>query len=221
MGVKFSDERESILFISFFNGKMKYNVPEGSPGAITRTNKSNKVVHERFIDEVQGHITSIKRKDSEQYSPSWVVVLTDIEDGSKMQLQFPRSGLYADRFFRRLPNIDFSKPVIIAAFRSYEKDQLLIKQNGTTVPYYWTKDDPKKLPPMELLVVKGEETWDDTKKMNYLEFKVLPEILSTMKAALDSVMPKSDIGSSNNLPQTDIGGLSEEDIPEEADDLPF
>lgn len=225
MGVKYSDERESMLYISFFDGKMKYNVPEGSPGAVARVNASNRTVHERFIDEISGHITSIKRKDSDDYGASWAIVLTDFSDGSKMQIEIRRSGMYADRFFRRLPNVDFSKPVILTAFKSHDKNQFLVKQDDKTVDYYWTKENPGKLPPMEKLIVKGEEVWDDTKKMDYLEFKVLPALLEEMQKALATVIPSTDLGQ-DDIPKTaepEMPEFTADDMPPapEEDDLPF
>lgn len=46
---------------------------------------------------------------------------------------------------------------------------MFINQDGKGLKHYWTKDNPGSLPNLEKIKIKGKDTWDDTKRLEYLE----------------------------------------------------
>jgi hypothetical protein len=46
---------------------------------------------------------------------------------------------------------------------------MFINQDGKGLKHYWTKDNPGQLPNLEKIKIKGKDTWDDTKRLEYLE----------------------------------------------------
>jgi hypothetical protein len=93
----------------------------------------------------------------------------------------------------KLPNIDFSKDVILKVFRIFnevskkDKDYLVVYQGGMTkghkVETAFPKEKPNGLPPMEQIKVKGSLVWDDTKQMEWLENLVMTTIVPKLGGA--------------------------------------
>lgn len=214
MAIEYASER-NILYLSIYDGRMKYNVKPDTQGAEKRINKNAKEVWEMFVSSVSGHLVGIEKQVSEEYQDSWVIKLHDRSDDSTVHLRIPYSGRQADGFLRRLPNMDLEKPIKIAAGSYNEKQWLTVSQEGSKLDYYWTQENPGNLPQMVQMVVKGKEVWDDTEKMKYLERyvneKVIPKIQSA-KSAIESALPEGNIGTPN---ANDVPPAPEED------DLPF
>ena len=59
---------------------------------------------------------------------------------------------------------------------------LFINQNGAAIKHFFTKENPNGMPPLEKIKVKGVETWDDTKRMEFLEDFVKSHILSNISS---------------------------------------
>lgn len=204
----------NTTYLTIINGKITRKVSEGTPNAVPRTNKQGNVVYELHYDSLSGMIKSIDTKDGD-FGKQWLVNIVD--DLDNFQLQIPYSGKYAYSILRRLPNIDFNMPVMIKTGIYEEKSYLTISQDGEKVEYFFTKDNPNGLPEMEQIQVKGKPTWDDTKRLIWLENYVYENITPQLKAihGIADETPAPNV----STPQENSSAPDPTDIDDQ--DLPF
>lgn len=213
MALEDATQGEGKKFFSLFNGEIKTYVDKETPGAKERINKQGTKVYEKFYRSISGIITGITKKVHDEYGKSWVIDLVDGED--KYSLQIPYSSRQADGLLRRLPNVKIEKNVQISCGNYDERAYLTLKQDGDKVEYFWTRENPGKLPEMVQVELKGELVWDDTKKMVHLEGYVnehfMPKVTiqnEEMEAALPAI-------------EQSIKPEAAKAAEEETDDLPF
>jgi chaperonin GroEL (HSP60 family) len=139
-------------------------------------------VHEEFYDTLSGIITDIDTKEDD-YGKRWMVTLEEGENKYILQMNF--SSSYSSAFLKTLPNVDFTKPVILAPKMTKEGDKtnvtLFVIQDGHALKRFYTKENPNGLPEMTQKKIKGKLTWDDSEMMEYLEKMVRETILPKLK----------------------------------------
>lgn len=164
------ENREGGQYITILGGKFCQRVKEGTQGAVERTNKVGKVVHEKFYDSFSGKLLNIKTTESKQYGKSWVFDFQDNEDVYHLQLSYSNS--FATAFLKMLPNINLEEKMKVSpSVKEVEgkmKSSLFVSQNGENIKHAYTMDKPNGLPEMEKKMVKGQEVWDDTERLNFL-----------------------------------------------------
>lgn len=169
----------NAIYLSISNGKICRSFQNKTANSIERVNKNGRTVHEEHYDFVHGVIKSVTTKDSE-YGKFWLVELED--EGEKYNLQFQYSSGYANGFLMAFPNVDLAEPVKLIPSAKKEGDKtkttLFINQNNEGVKWHWTKDNPGELPAMKQVKIKGQLTWDDSDKMDYLEQMVKDRMLN-------------------------------------------
>lgn len=168
----------SGVFLNITNGKLVRQMPAKTEKSVERINKVGKTVHEEFYDSLTGTLTNIKVKESE-YGKFWVIVLKD--EDTYYNLEMGYSGGYAQSFLKALPNADLSQAITLTPRLNIDGDKkqsvLFISQNGKGLKHFWNKDNPGDLPQLQKIKVKGKDTWDDTKRLEYLENYVKNTIL--------------------------------------------
>lgn len=188
MGLQSNSGGGNVVFLSITNGKLVRQFKQPTDKSVKRTNKVGKEVHEEFYDSLSGFITDIKTKESE-YGKFWVISLKD--GSTTYNLETKYSSGYAVSFLKALPNVSFSEVVTLTPKLTIDGDKkssvLFINQNGVGLKHYWTKADPKQLPQLKQIKVKGVATWDDTERMEYLEDYVKSNILPLIKPVLSDV----------------------------------
>jgi hypothetical protein len=101
-------------------------------------------------------------------------------------LEMKYSSGYSNSFLKALPNVDLKKPVTLSPKLYIDGDKkssvLFLNQNGAAIKHYFTKETPNGMPNLEKIKVKGVETWDDTKRMEFLEEFVKTTILSKISS---------------------------------------
>ena len=176
----------SGVFLSISNGKLVRQFKSPTDHSVSRVNKAGIEVHEEFYDSLIGQIKDLKTKETE-YGKFWVITVTDGSINYMLEMKY--SSGYSVSFLKALPNVDLKKPVTLSPKLYIEGDKkssvLFINQNGAAIKHYFTKDNPNGMPPLEKIKVKGVETWDDTKRMEFLEDYVKTHILSKI-----SVLPE-------------------------------
>lgn len=191
-----TNENSNRTYLSVANGKFTQKVKEDTPGAQIRTKKDGGIIHELRFDTMSGYIKGIDLKVSEYNGAeikNWNIL---VEDGAEQYvLSLQHSSRPADGFLRRAENIDYSKPVKFKTYFYDDKTYLALYQNEEKIEFKYTQEAPGELPPMTKVKFKGEERWDDTDKMKYLEEviekKVKPMIskaTSTVKASLPTTL---------------------------------
>lgn len=172
------DNREGGKYITILGGKFCVRVQQGTKGAVERVNKIGKTVYEVFYDSFTGKLVNIRTRDG-SYGKSWEF---DFRDGSEVYtLQLSYSNSYATNILKMLPNVDLTKEMKVQPSQKMEdgktKSSLFISQDGTTLKHAYTKDNPRGLPPMVEVMVKGQKVWDDSARLAFLEAMVKSDIL--------------------------------------------
>ena len=172
MGLQESQNKGGVVFLTVSNGKFVRRVDEGTPNAVSRVNKVGKTVHELFYTSLIGHVKEVTTKESE-YGKFWVVKVQSPANDQWYQFEMNFSSGYATSFLKALPNADLSQNIEIspAVVKKDDKSQsvMFLKQGGVAIKHFFTKANPNGMPDLEQIKVKGKITWDDTKRMEFLE----------------------------------------------------
>lgn len=184
-------------FYSISDGKICRKFKSATQKSKERINKNGKLVYEEFCDALSGRITGISVKDHPEFGKFWMINLQDNSGWSGI-VQMNYSSGYASVFLKILPNIDLSKDVTIAPKMTIEGDKkktsLFIMQEGKPLKHFYTKDNPNELPQMRKIKVKGNEKWDDSDMMEFLEKMVFTEIVPKLSGAkIDSENTSEEI----------------------------
>lgn len=176
------NKREEGNFITILGGKFCIRVREGSEGSVTRVNKNNKTVHEKFYDSFTGKLIDIKTQDGE-YGKSWIFSFKDGKDVYHLQLSYSNS--FATAFLKMLPNADLSKEMKVSPsvkeVDGKNKSSLFINQEGVPLKHAYTMENPNGMPDMEQVTVKGQLVWDDTKRIAFLYDMVSKDIIPKLR----------------------------------------
>ena len=208
--------REEGNFITILNGSFCQRVSKETPGAKERVNKMGKTVHEKFYDNFTGRLVGISTQDGE-YGKSWIFSFKDREDVYKLQLSYSNS--FATAFLKMLPNVDLGREMKVSPSTKVEdgknKSSLFINQDGTPIKHAYTKDNKNGMPDMEQVTVKGQQVWDDTKRLEFLHNMVATQIIPKLEA-LNGAAPVAPL--SNEPGAAALDELDNEINPE---DIPF
>lgn len=173
-------EGAGFIYLSVANGKLVRQHREPNPNTTTRVNKNGKTVHEEFFRDLVGNIVNIEVAPDRGYGKSWNVTFQDGDDKYMVQMQY--SGRYSSSFLKALPNVNPSEPVKFMPWEMDDKNKPGKTITGVTMyqndgngwvkilPAY-TKDEPNGLPEMKKVRVKGQDVWDDSDMMSFLEEK--------------------------------------------------
>lgn len=208
-------------YLNMIGGNMAKRVPEGTEGAVTRTNKNGSVVNEILYDTLEGRVTSIDISSSD-YGKT--LEITMASEGENFQLNLSMNSRYAAAFLMRSPNIDYEFDVTIKTFVNAEERGVLymIQKMDKVFPAY-TKDNPGELPQMEQITVNGALVWDASARLAFFESKLVPEIKTKINdadplAKFSSNGTKSETVAASSLTNdSGIGDIEGDDIH----DLPF
>jgi hypothetical protein len=172
------ENKEPGQYIGIYNGKLCQRVSPATQGAVQRVNKNNKIVFEKYYDRFVGKLVNIFTKESD-YGKQWCFDFMDEKE--VYHLQLPYSNSFAVAFLKMLPNIDLTKKLefspSVKEVDGKNQSSLFIKQDGVNIKHAYTKDHQNGLPEMRKVKVKGQEVWDDTDRLAFLEAMVKKDIL--------------------------------------------
>lgn len=165
--------------LSIIGDKICQRVIKGTENSVSRINKKGVEVWELQWNFVEGKIERVDTKDGD-YGKQWEITLWD---GVKhWTLRLPYSSRTAKAFLCCLPNVDLSKPVRIQSAIKDDKQSLFVSQDGSALKWAFTKAEPNGLPKMEKIKVKGNEVWDDSEQLAFLEKMVTERFARVTKA---------------------------------------
>lgn len=187
------------IFLGIADGKLVQQHKEAVKDVTaTRTTKTGKTVHEEKFDYIEGVLTSIKTKEND-YGKQYVLGVQDGDD--KFYINISYSSRYATSFLKALPNIDITKPVKLMPWSMADKNDATKKitgitmwQNGEKIAPFYTKEDPKGLPEMKKVKLKGKDTWDSFEMDTFLEE------MATKKFETKQDTPETKADSAKTLP---------------------
>lgn len=231
-------EESRKQYVRCMNGMFVKRVKEPNEKTIERElskgPKKGQLVYELHFATIEGQLVDIRKEVHEQYGASWefeIDITVDAENPEFLVIQIPYDSGYAKNIITRLPNISLDKDVIFQAYSftpqgsSKERKGISMNQNGKKVASFYSREEPKGLPPMVELKVKGKTVWDDTDMMEFLENMMEEDVYHNLKLRQKKTDQEkiSDFESSKNSEITKEaypGELpNEEENP--SDDLPF
>lgn len=179
---------QNKTYLGFFQGMMTRNVSEGTENAIKRTKKSGKEVYEIQFNTLGGNFTDIKVTEDDDNRKYWVFVME--WEGKEWELSVGYTSVAAKGVLSRLKNMDFSKTIEFRSFWIEGDDDIY---RGFLTPYldghskaitpFYTREDPKDLPPPVPVTISGQEHMDYTAQMEFYQEMVIGEILPKMRKA--------------------------------------
>lgn len=159
---------------------------------------------------LKGRITDLIYNPDGKFGAEFHVILFDEADGSIHQLQMRFNSGYARAFLRIMKNIDFTTDVVLvpdykkAEGKEFADTGMIIRQGESALKWYYTKDDPKDLPPMVKVRAKTargfEDVWDNTEQMEFLLKVVYTEIKPLLKPATENPWDGSNQSAVDDLP---------------------
>lgn len=201
-------------FFTILGGKFCQRVQADTPGAKQRINKNNKTVFEKFYDSFTGKLVGIRTQDGE-YGKNWLFSFKD--GGEVYNLQLSYSNSFATAILKMLPNVDLSKEMKVSPsvkeVDGKQKSSLFINQDGIAIKHAYTMENPNGMPDLKKVVVKGQEVWDDTERMAFLESMVMTTIVPKLEGVPEAVAEKSKA-------DQDFDSIGSEP-PVNPDDVPF
>lgn len=202
MGLGYSQRGK---YITIYSGKISQSVEPNTVGAVTRTNKQGREVHELYHDFIEGKLIAIRTKESKEFGKSWIFVFSD--GGEVYNLQLPYSNSYAKAFIKMLPNIDLSEPMKLTpsqkVVEGQTKSSLFINQHDQPIKHAYTRDVPNGLPEMKKIMVKGQEQWDDSEVLIFLENMINADIIPKLEK-LNGVVSSATLQNDKATPAIDL-----------------
>ena len=209
------EQREGGNFITILGGRFCQRVPSGTEGAVERTNKLGKQVHEKFYDSFTGKLVNIRTQDT-AYGKQWVFDFKDKEEIYHLQLSYSNS--FATNFLKLLPNVNLEKEMKVSPMTKEidgkQRSSLFINQDGVPLKHAYTREKPNGLPDLEKVVVKGQEVWDDTKRLAFLHNMVMTQVIPKLEGGTNELKAEADANA-----EFDAIGAEPTAVP--ADDIPF
>lgn len=200
MGFMQSSPLQGATYFTISDGKCRIRLKEPQEGCITRVTKDGNTVHEFVHDSFVAKLVSGSVVDTD-YGKQWKLVFADAKDTYVLSLKYT-SG-YAKTIVMALcnPKFDPRMPVTLKPYSFEPKDRPGKTVIGTTVfqfdqklerPYCSPRDpEPagrQVLPDLEVMQVRGETIYDDTKQLEFIraefEAKVLDRLSTTPAPAI-------------------------------------
>lgn len=207
------------IYLSVADGKVVRKVAEGVSGAEPYTKKDGSIIWQQRFAFISGYLKSISTKTNSFNGSEMKDWVFEIEDnGEYYTLQINYDSRYAVSLLNAMcnPVVDFSKPITISPWMKVVNDKkktaCYLKQGSAneSIEWFFTKDVPNGLPPLELVNFKGKESWDNFKQMQFLE-----------KYVEDKIKPQLNSNHTHIAvdPEPEFVG---DDMPEDdGSDLPF
>jgi hypothetical protein len=134
-----------------------------------------------FYPGITGFIEKIEVYDTEQnFENRYRGVKLHIDNDAVLDLQEKSAGY--DVFCRTAENIDFSQKVTLSAYHNRSKDRtgFKVEQNGESIQWNYTKDNPGDCPPWKKNAM-GE--WDSSDQRAFFQQLLEGKISAAVEAA--------------------------------------
>jgi len=227
------NNENNTLYLSVRKGKLCQTVPDNTPKALNRLDKDNKPTKywELRYEWVDGILIDVIKKETEhegQLIKSFRVLMVD-EGHNLVSIEMLFNSPYASRFFSALQNLNpFEKfKISVWMFEDKETPGKMIQgctlyQDGDKVPLFYTKENPRDLPPFEKIVRDGKEVLDSTAQMDFH----YAHFLQYIKPELRDPRPKDNGANTQGPRTTEPTHVNAQGVPiaieaADTDDLPF
>ena len=218
MGFIQASPLQGATYFTISDGKCRIRLKEPQEGCITRVTKDGNTVHEFVHDQFVGHLQSASVVDTD-FGKQWKLAFADAKSTYVLSLKYT-SG-YAKTLVMALcsPNFDPRMPLTIKPYSFAPKDNPKKTIIGTTVfqfdqklerPYCSPRDPEPAgrtvLPDLEVLQVRGETVYDDTKQMEFIVNEFTTKVGSRLTSAQQVTVPTTT-ASVDSVDTEDDGGV--------------
>lgn len=201
MGFIQSTPLQGATYFTISDGKCRIRLKEPQEGCITRVTKDGNTVHEFVHDSFVGHLQSGSVVDTD-YGKQWKLVFGDAKNIYVLSLKYT-SG-YAKTLVMALcnPKFDPRMPVTLKPYSFEPKDRPGKTVIGTTVfqfdqklerPYCSPRDPEPAgrqiLPDLEVMQVRGETIYDDTKQLEFIKAEFDTRVLARLNNSAAVINP--------------------------------
>jgi hypothetical protein len=163
-------------YVSVRDGMFTIRTTADDPNGVKRVNKEGKEVTELTFNKISGFLKGVAPHTFEHTGKkikSWNITIEDAPE--EFILTVPYSGAESRALLFRLPAIDLNDKVEFHVGKGTDKETgkefkwMTVYQGGQKLEAYFTKQNPRDLPDLKKIKVKGEEQWDDSDRMEYFE----------------------------------------------------
>jgi hypothetical protein len=172
-----NDNRVSNYY-TVSNGKIVRSFGGNEPEGIvtqSRVNKNGNTVYEQKFDFIKGKVIEAKLKTHDEYGDNIELTITDGVEVANLQMKF--DSAYGRSFLNKIPNCNFDAILTISPYQFTDKNTgknvlgLSILDPIEKVPNFYTKDNPNGIPQLEKIKLKGKDTWDNSKQLEFYKEK--------------------------------------------------
>ena len=164
--------------------------PTSDSISVEVTNPETKQVltkHGYQYNDVSGHVSAIEKYDRSVKGKRYRGYKMKISDGAEVfYLDMPDNSRVMRKFLMLMPNVDWDKPLRIAAWRTRKEGgdvetAILFSQDSQPLKHYYTKAHPNGLP--DAIKHPRTEKWDFTDQEDFLFEKLDKEIIPAIAEA--------------------------------------
>lgn len=201
MGFVQSSPLQGATYFTISDGKCRIRLKEPQEGCVTRVTKDGNTVHEFVHDQFVGKLQSASVVDTD-YGKQWKLVFADAKDTYVLSLKYT-SG-YAKTLVMALcnPKFDPRMPLVIKPYSFSPKDNPNKTIIGCTVTQfdqklerpYCSPRDPEPagrqlLPDLEVMQVRGETIYDDTKQLEFIKAEFEAKVIARLTTTTTQIQP--------------------------------
>lgn len=181
-------------FWTIKKGFLAKRVSEGTEGAHAVKKENGDVYHEVREDFFTGRLKNVEIRTHEDYGD--FLKLTTIAGGKNYTIECDLNSGYAFGFLSTIPNAKLEEIMRLSPMYKEEngkkESKLFIEQETGWLKQYFTKDTPNGLPELERIKVKGKETWDNTKRLEFFKNTLVPKLSAKLAEIWKNETPSED-----------------------------
>lgn len=186
--------RNSGEFWTIKKGYLAKRVPEGTDNAFAEKKSDGSVYHEVRQDFFTGRLRKVEVRSHEDYGD--FLKLTMVAAGRNYTIECDLNSGYAFGFLSTIPSAELEGLMKLSPMYKEEngkkESKLFIEQESGWLKQFFTKDNPNGLPELEKIKVKGKETWDNTKRLDYFKNTLIPKLNTKLADIWKNDVPAVD-----------------------------
>lgn len=185
-------ESQARVYVSIVDGLLAVRSSESDPKAVKRELKTGHTIYERRYKNVTGRLKEIGFRSNDFGGKKWDDLYLLIYDGQDhYQISMPFPGKYSLSVLRVIKNVDLAAEITFSPWTKTKADgkvsaSLFLNPTGSkeSVPWYFTKEDPKGLPELVPYTVPGsaDTKWSDVERNKFFRNMIEADIAPRLQA---------------------------------------
>jgi len=199
-------------YVNIVGGKLAIRAKEGDEGAVSRVNKNDVTVWEKYYPNLTGALVGVECKENEKLGAmEYVLTIDDV--GTEYKLSIPQESKYGDSLADKLLNLKLHSIYCFAPYDFEDKESGKKRtgisicegsSKGSKIASFYTKEDSKDKPQPP----KKDMKTNDWKRFNIDLREFYQSVVDKFNA--ENAKPKSSQQQSSNIDDA-IGKANEPD----------